>query len=128
MITITIEETDKDGRVLGRHVASAPIDKTDAKGVGTLLARSVGGLMYHGQTRAEVPLLLAAAAPAVGQPFLQGADPIVTQLVPGITLSPRPTDSGSWLARFAGLLLVLGGIPGVLGAILGPFARGARRR
>jgi hypothetical protein len=73
-------------------------------------------------------LLLAAAAPAVGQPFLQGADPIVTQLVPGIALSPRPTDSASWLARFAGLLLVLGGIPGVLGAILGPFARGARRR
>ncbi len=61
MITITIEETDKDGRVLGRHVASASIDKNDAKGVGALLARSVGGLMYHGQTRAEVPLLLAAA-------------------------------------------------------------------
>ena len=73
-------------------------------------------------------LLLAAAAPAVGQPFLQGADPIVTQLVTGIALSSRPTDSGSGLARFAGLLLVLGGIPGVLGAILGPFARGARRR
>lgn len=61
MITITIEETDKEGRVLDRHVASAPIDKSDAKGVGALLARSVGGLMYHGQTRAEVPLLLAAA-------------------------------------------------------------------
>lgn len=61
MITITIEEMDKDGRVLGRHVASAPIDKNDAKGVGSLLARSVGGLMYHGQTRAEVPLLIAAA-------------------------------------------------------------------
>ena len=61
MITITIEETDKDGRVLGRHVASGPIDKSDAKGVAGLLARSVGGLMYHGGPRAEVPLLLAAA-------------------------------------------------------------------
>ena len=73
-------------------------------------------------------LLLAAAAPAVGQPFLQGADPIVTKLIPGITLSPRPTDSASWLARFAGLLVVLGVIPGILGVILGPFTRGPRRR
>ena len=64
-------------------------------------------------------LLLAAAAPTVGQPFLQGADPIVTTLIPGIALSARSTDSASWLARFAGLLVVLGGIPGVLGAILG---------
>jgi hypothetical protein len=73
-------------------------------------------------------LLLAAAAPTVGQPFLQGADSIVTMLIPGITLSPRSTDSASWLARFAGLLVVLGGIPGVVGLILGPFARGPRRR
>ncbi len=72
-------------------------------------------------------LLLAAAAPSVGQPFLQGADPIVTKIIPGITLSPRPTASGSWLARFAGLLVVLGGIPGVLGAILGAFTRSPRR-
>jgi hypothetical protein len=61
MITITIDETDKDGRLLGRYMASAPIDRSDAKGVGTLRARSVGGLMYQGPTRAEVPLLLAAA-------------------------------------------------------------------
>lgn len=61
MITITIEETDKDGRVLARHVASGLIDKGDAKGVAGLLARSVGALMYHGETPAEVPLLLAAA-------------------------------------------------------------------
>ena len=73
-------------------------------------------------------LLLAAAAPTVGQPFLQGADPIVTKLIPGIALSARSTDSSSWLARFAGLLVVLGGIPGVLGAILGPFTRGTPRR
>lgn len=73
-------------------------------------------------------LLLAAAAPAVGQPFLQGADPIVTTLIPGIALSARSTDSSSWLARFAGLLVVLGGVPGVLGAILGLFTRGTRRR
>ncbi len=61
MITITIEETDKDGQLLGRHVASAPIDKNDTKGMGSLLARSVGGLMYHTEARAEVPLLIAAA-------------------------------------------------------------------
>ncbi len=61
MITITIEETDKDGRVLARHVASGPIDQGDAAGVGELLARTVGALMYRGETAAEVPLLLAAA-------------------------------------------------------------------
>jgi hypothetical protein len=61
MITIAIEETDKDGQLLGRHVASAPIDKNDTKGIGSLLARSVGGLMYHTEARAEIPLLIAAA-------------------------------------------------------------------
>ena len=61
MITITIEEADKDGQLLGRHVASAPIDKNDTKGIGSLLARSVGGLMYHTEARAEIPLLIAAA-------------------------------------------------------------------
>ncbi len=61
MITITIEETDKDGQLLGRHVASAPIDKNDTKGIGSLLARSVGGLMYHTEARAAIPLLIAAA-------------------------------------------------------------------
>ena len=61
MITITIEETDKDGQLLGRHVASAPIDKNDTKGIGSLLARSVGSLMYHTEARAEIPLLIAAA-------------------------------------------------------------------
>lgn len=61
MITITIEEADKDGQVLARHAASAPIDTRDAKGVAALIAKSVGGLMYHGEVKAEVPLLLAAA-------------------------------------------------------------------
>lgn len=61
MITITIEETDKDGRLLTRNVASAPIDSRDAKGVAALIAKSVGGLMYQGEVKAEVPLLLAAA-------------------------------------------------------------------
>jgi hypothetical protein len=61
MITNTIEETDKDGRLIGRHVASAPIDRNDTKGIGSLLARSVGGLMYHTEARAEIPLLIAAA-------------------------------------------------------------------
>ena len=52
----------------------------------------------------------------------------MTKLIPGIALSERSTDSSSWLARVAGLLVVLGGIPGVLGAILGPFTRGTPRR
>ena len=61
MITITIEETDKDGQLLGRHVASAPIDKNDTKGIGSLLAGASGGMMYHTEARAEIPLLIAAA-------------------------------------------------------------------
>jgi hypothetical protein len=61
MVTITIEETDKDRQLLGRHVASAPIDKNDAKGMAALLARSFGALMYNTEVRAEIPLLIAAA-------------------------------------------------------------------
>lgn len=61
MITITIEESDGGGRVLGRHTASGTIDPSDAKGVAELLARCVGGLMYHHEVPAETPLLLAAA-------------------------------------------------------------------
>jgi hypothetical protein len=73
-------------------------------------------------------LLLAAAAPAVGQPLLQGADPIVARILPGMGLTAKSVDSASWLARFGGLLVVLGGIPGALGMILGILTGGSRRR
>lgn len=61
MITITIEETDKNGRIVARHSASTAADRSDAKGVGAAIATAVGGLMYHGEVKAEAPLLLAAA-------------------------------------------------------------------
>jgi len=61
MITVTIEETDKDGRLMAHHSASTAAEKSDAKGVGAAIAKAVGGLMYHGEVRAEVPLILAAA-------------------------------------------------------------------
>jgi hypothetical protein len=73
-------------------------------------------------------LLLAAAAPDVGQPILLAADPIVGWILPSMALGPRSADSLSWLARFGGLLLVLGGIPGGLGMVLGLLTGGSRKR
>jgi hypothetical protein len=73
-------------------------------------------------------LLLAAAAPEVGQPILLAADPIVARILPGMALGPGSADSLSWLARFGGLLLVLGGIPGGLGMVLGLLTGGSRKR
>jgi hypothetical protein len=64
-------------------------------------------------------LLLAAATPEVGQPILIWADPIVAQVFPGMALGPRATDSLTWMARFGGLLLILGGVPGALGMVVG---------
>lgn len=61
MITITIEETDKHGRVLSRHSATAAADRSDAKELARAIALAVGGLMYDGEVQAEAPLLLAAA-------------------------------------------------------------------
>jgi hypothetical protein len=72
-------------------------------------------------------LLLAAAAPDVGQPILLAADPIVGWILPSMALGPRSADSLSWLARFGGLLLVLGGIPGGLGMVLGLLTGGSRK-
>jgi hypothetical protein len=43
-------------------------------------------------------------------------------------LTAKSVDSASWLARFGGLLVVLGGIPGALGMILGILTGGSRRR
>jgi hypothetical protein len=73
-------------------------------------------------------LLLAAAAPDVGQPILLAADPIVAWILPGMALGPRSTDSLSWLARFGALLLVLSGIPGGLGMVLELLTGGSRKR
>jgi len=73
-------------------------------------------------------LLLAAAAPEVGQPILLAADPIVARILPGMALGPGSADSLSWLARFGALLLVLGGIPGGLGMVLGLLTGGSRKR
>jgi hypothetical protein len=73
-------------------------------------------------------LLLAAAVPDVGQSILQAADPVVTQLAPGVKLSQRAGDGLSWLARFGGLLLMVAGIPGVFGMVVGLVTGGSRRR
>jgi hypothetical protein len=73
-------------------------------------------------------LLLAAAAPEVGQPILLAADPIVAWILPGMALGPGSADSLSWLARFGALLLVLGAIPGGLGMVLGLLTGESRKR
>jgi hypothetical protein len=73
-------------------------------------------------------LLLTAAAPAVGQPILRAADPVVALVLPGLVLSQRSTDGLSWLARFGGLLLVVAVIPGALGMLVGLLTGGSRKR
>ncbi len=73
-------------------------------------------------------LLLAAATPEVGQPILVWADPIVAQIFPGMALGPRAADSLTWMARFGGLLLILGGVPGALGMVVGLLTGGSKER
>jgi hypothetical protein len=73
-------------------------------------------------------LFLAAAVPQVGQPLLLAADPIVTQFLPGTTLTRDPGDGISWLTRFGALLLVLAAVPGVVGALVGLVTGGSRGR
>jgi hypothetical protein len=73
-------------------------------------------------------LLLAAAVPDIGQPILLQADPVVQKFFPSMALGKTAVDSVTWLARFGGLLLVLSGIPGVLGLILGVLTGSSRRR
>lgn len=75
-------------------------------------------------------LLLAAAVPDVGQPILLQADPIVQKFFPNMALGKSAVDSVTWLARFGGLLLVLAGVPGIIGFILGLLTAtsGSRRR
>jgi hypothetical protein len=85
-------------------------------------------LAAPGVFAAVYALFLAAAAPRVGQPLLLAADPLVTQFLPATSLSRDPGDASSWFARFAALLLVVAGIPGVLGFLAGLLAGGTRRR
>ena len=73
-------------------------------------------------------LLLAAAAPDIGQPILLQADPVVQKFFPSMPLGKAAVDSVTWLARFGGLLLVLVGIPGLLGLVLGLITGTSRRR
>jgi hypothetical protein len=73
-------------------------------------------------------LLLAAAAPDIGQPILLQADPVVQKFLPGMALGKSAGDSLSWLARFGGLILVLAGIPGLVGLVLGLLSGGSRKR
>jgi hypothetical protein len=73
-------------------------------------------------------LLLAAAVPEIGQPILLAADPVVARILPGVAVGPKAQDGVSWLARFGGLMVVIAGIPGVLGAVLGFFTGPPRRR
>jgi hypothetical protein len=73
-------------------------------------------------------LFLAAAVPQMGQPLLLAADPLVSQFLPGMTLTRDPGDAMSWLARFGAFLTVLAAIPGVLGALVGLVTGGSRTR
>jgi hypothetical protein len=73
-------------------------------------------------------LFLAAAVPDIGQPLLLAADPLVTQFLPGMTLTRDPGDGISWLARFGAFLTVLAAMPGVLGALVGLVTGAARSR
>ena len=74
-------------------------------------------------------LLLAAAAPEVGQPILiLRPTRSWPRFFPGMALGPRAADSLSWMARFGGLLLVLGGVPGALGMVVGLLTGGSRGR
>jgi hypothetical protein len=71
-------------------------------------------------------LFLAAAVPQLGQPFLLAADPLVTQFLPGTTLTRDPGDGISWLTRFGALLVVLAAIPGAVGVLVGLVTGGSR--
>ncbi len=73
-------------------------------------------------------LFLAAAVPDIGQPLLLAADPLVTQFLPGMTLTRDPGDGISWLARFGAFLTVLAAMPGVLGALVGLVTGASRSR
>jgi hypothetical protein len=73
-------------------------------------------------------LLLAAAAPDVGQPLLLRADPVVQRVFPSMALGKAAIDSVTWLARFGGVLLVLAVLPGLVGLVLGLLTGTNRKR
>lgn len=75
-------------------------------------------------------LVLVAVMPDVGRPFLLWVEGIVGPVVGLTGLKDTLEDTGSWLIRFVAALGLLGGVPGVVGAIFG-FTSGqkpARRR
>jgi hypothetical protein len=76
----------------------------------------------------SVYVLLLAAATDIGQSMLLQADPVVAAILPGMVLGKNASQSLTSLARFGGLLLVLAGIPGLLGGVLGLLAGGRPRR
>ena len=73
-------------------------------------------------------LLLAAAAPDVGQPLLLRADPVVQRVFPSMALGKTAIDSVTWLARFGGVLLVLAVLPGLVGLVFGLLTGTNRKR
>lgn len=75
-------------------------------------------------------LVLLAVLPDVGRPFLVGVESVVGPIVGLTGLKDRLEDTGSWLIRFLAALGLFGGIPGVVGAVLGLFGgqKPARRR
>jgi len=73
-------------------------------------------------------LLLAATVPDIGLPILRAADPMVARILPDMALRRGAEGSLSWLARFGGLLLVIAGIPAVLGMVLGLLTGPPRKR
>ena len=85
-------------------------------------------LAAPGVFAAVYALFLAAAVPRVGQPLLMIVDPLVAQFLPTASLTRDPGDGPSWLARFAAMLVVIAGIPGILGLVAGFLAGGTRRR
>jgi hypothetical protein len=117
------------GLYLGLTFVVVPI------GMLTLLRDMIGDpeplwlkLSAPGVFAAVYALFLAAAAPQVGQPLLLIVDPLVAQFLPATSLTRDPGDGPAWLARFAALLVVIAGIPGILGMVAGLLAGGPRRR
>jgi hypothetical protein len=85
-------------------------------------------LAAPGGFAAVYALFLAAAAPQLGQPILLAVDPMLQQMLPGVSLTRDPGDGPSWLIRFGALLAIVAALPGALGLVAGLFAGGSRSR
>lgn len=81
-----------------------------------------------GAFAAVYTLFLAAALPAVGQPLLRVADPLVLRILPWVRLTVDPGDQASWLLRFGAALGLLAGVPWSLGLVAGLLAGGRPHR